>query len=105
MPVSRHDLSGKFYKRDLEVNSVESVKGKYNSALDQLVSPYYNAPFSLLLVLLVFGSFRPDRLLPGGSITVYFPTLLIIILLCYWLGAKKKILGNSQTKYYILMIR
>ena len=35
---------------------------------------------------------------------IYFPALLTIILLCYWLGAEKKVLGNSQTKYYILII-
>jgi len=61
-------------------------------------------PFTLLLILLVFGSFRPDRLLPGGSVLIYLPTLIIALLLIKWIPLQGKVLKNPQTSFYFLII-
>lgn len=60
--------------------------------------------FNLLIVLLLFNSFRPDRLIPGGAILTYVPTLLLGILGVLWLTAPKKTLSNPQTKYFALFL-
>lgn len=61
----------------------------------------YDWPFILLLCLLVFESFRPDYLIPGGKVFTYLPTALIGFLFIRWLKEKRKIVNNIQTKYLI----
>lgn len=57
-------------------------------------------PYSLLLLLLVFNAFRPDRLIPGGAILTYVPTLILFLLVVAWIGTKPKRLSNVQTKWF-----
>lgn len=61
-------------------------------------------PFILLLILLAFTSFRPDRLLPGGSVLIYLPILIIALLLIIWIPLQGKVLKNTQTIFYFLLI-
>lgn len=61
-------------------------------------------PFILLIILQVFSIVRPDRLLPGGSILIYLPTAILVILLLIWVQRPGKVLFNSQTKLFIGMI-
>jgi O-antigen ligase len=58
-------------------------------------------PFWLIIVLAVFSAFRPDRLLPGGNIFMYFPTMILLLLLVMWLFEKDKKLDNKQTRFLI----
>ena len=60
-----------------------------------------NWPFNLLILLLLFDSFRPDRLLPGGDVIKYLPTALIFILGILWIQTQPKTLKNAQTKFFI----
>ncbi len=64
-------------------------------------SPY---AFKLLLVLLTFNVFRPDRLLPGGSVLVYFPTFILGILFLQWISSPKKKVHNLQTRCLIYFV-
>jgi hypothetical protein len=61
-------------------------------------------PYYLLFTLLLFNSFRPDRLLPGGSITTHLPTVLVLVLAVYWIQAPRKCVGNRQTLYFFLLV-
>jgi len=71
----------------------------------ELFSTQKSWPFNLLMIGLVFNSFRPDRLLPGGNnILVYLPTFLVALLLLKWIPLQGKILKNSQTQFYVLLI-
>jgi len=74
------------------------------AATKSLLSTDYTFQFKLLLALLVFNSFRPDKLIPGGSILQYLPTLLLLILFVKWIGEKHKMLSNPQTKLFFAMI-
>lgn len=67
-----------------------------------LLEKRHNFPFLLLLAAMVFSSFRPDRLLPGGRVLTYFPDLIILILGLCWLLTSNKVLYNRQTKYILL---
>lgn len=62
------------------------------------------APYYVLVALLLFNSFRPDRLLPGGSAIAHLPTLLLVVLAAYWIQAPRKCLGNRQTLYVFLFV-
>ncbi|MDW7774291.1 MAG: O-antigen ligase family protein [Desulfobulbaceae bacterium] len=70
----------------------------------RLFSSAKNWPYFLLLVLLAFNSFRPDRLLPGGAILIYFPIFIIILLFIAWIIKQNKVIRNTQTKFYFLLI-
>lgn len=59
-------------------------------------------PFRLIIILLLFSALRPDRLLPGGKILMYFPTVILLILLTIWLFEKNKNWDNKQTKYLLV---
>jgi len=71
---------------------------------DELFSTEKSWPFQLLLIALVFNSFRPDKLLPGGSVLTYLPTLIIVLLLIKWIPLQGKVLKNTQTRFYFLFI-
>lgn len=75
-----------------------------SATFDELFSTEKSWPFNLLLLLLIFNSFRPDKLLPGGSVLTYFPTLIIALLLLKWLPLKNKVLSNTQTRFYFFFI-
>ena len=64
----------------------------------------YTLPYKLLVALLVFHSFRPDRLIPGGSILLYFPTIVLGILMILWFRIPRKVLFNTQTKLFIAFL-
>jgi O-antigen ligase len=64
----------------------------------------YSAPFVLILIMLFFNSFRPDKLIPGGQILLYVPTIIIIILACIWLTQPSKVLSNMQTKLFFAFL-
>ena len=74
------------------------------STLKEMFQTRYTLPFSLLLILLVFNSFRPDRLMPGGSFLLYFPTAILFVLLILWLRTPRKILSNPQTKLFFAFV-
>lgn len=60
----------------------------------------YSLPFKLLIALLVFNTLRPDRLMPGGGIMLYFPLVLLCIIMVLWLTTPQKVLFNAQTKLF-----
>ena len=71
---------------------------------DELFSTAKSWPFLLLLIGLVFNAFRPDKLLPGGSVLTYLPTLIVALLLIKWIPLQGKVLKNTQTMFYFLLI-
>lgn len=74
------------------------ILNKDNINIRKLFSPEKTFAFTLLIVLLVFESFRPDRLVPGGRILSHFPTAILFILLFLWLKEPYRIVRNLQTK-------
>jgi len=77
-------------------------------SLQKLFQAEYDLPFKFILLNLIFNSFRPDLLFPGGKIAMYLPLLLSVLLFFQWLKVPNKDLSNLQTKYllafFILMI-
>lgn len=73
-------------------------------SISKLFEVEYDAPFILLIISLIFASFRPDRLLPGGKVLMYFPTIIVVILFFYWLKTPQKTLNNYQTKLFIAFV-
>jgi len=71
---------------------------------NELFSSKINWPFGLMLTLLIINSFRPDRLLPGGDVLMYVPTLIIAVLLVKWLSLQDKEIKNIQTRFYFLLV-
>lgn len=51
--------------------------------------------------MVVFGAFRPDKLLPGGKVLMYLPVLLVAILMLLWVFNAKKNFSNKQTKLFL----
>jgi len=83
---------------------MSTSENKRPATYEELFSTAKSWPFQLLLIGLVFNSFRPDRLLPGGSVLTYLPTLIIALLLIRWISLNDKVLKNTQTKFYFLLI-
>ena len=81
-----------------------STNASSSSKVIKLFATESSIPFNLLIILLAFNSFRPDRLIAGGSILLYFPALILLILLIYWIQTPQKTLYNSQTKHFFLFI-
>ncbi len=77
---------------------------KSNSAIEKLFAPENDLPFTLLLIGLIFKSFRPDRLIPGGEVALYFPVGILLLLLICWIKSPHKKLDNRQTKTYLLFV-
>jgi O-antigen ligase len=69
--------------------------------LDYLFRQGYSTSFALILILLFFNSFRPDKLIPGGKLLLYVPTLIIFILACIWVTQRGKVISNTQTKLFL----
>lgn len=69
-------------------------------AIGDLLAPRVSLPYRLLLLLLVFNSFRPDRLLPDGKALVYVPTVLLAVLGVFWALEPSKETRNRQTLFF-----
>lgn len=83
---------------------MNQLREKKNTSFKELFSRTISYSYMLLLILLCFNTLRPDCLLPGGKILMYTPALLTCLLLLQLLRAKRKVLENSQTKYFILIM-
>jgi len=81
-----------------------SARKKNQLEVIKLFTKESSMAYTLLIAQLVFNSFRPDRLLPGGSIVLYFPTVILVILFGLWLIEPKKTISNTQTKLYVVFI-
>jgi O-antigen ligase len=81
-----------------------SSSDTYISNVDELFEINYSWAFKLLILLLIFNSFRPDRLLPGGSVLVYLPAVIQLILLFQWVNSSNKNISNAQTKLFFAFI-
>jgi O-antigen ligase len=66
-----------------------------------LFTQVQDVPYKIMLFLVVFGAFRPDRLLPGGKALMYLPTLLLLVLMLFLVRKPKKNFNNKQTKLFL----
>lgn len=75
---------------------------KTDSSSYQLHPPIgdgYPFSYKLIILLLAFNTFRPDVFVPGGSVLVYFPAAVLLVLLLLWALAPQKRISDSQTIY------